>query len=41
VPLTELSRLPTINSTLMPDINMILCLYAPGVFGGSELFSAL
>ena len=32
VPLNELSRLSTINNTLMPDINMIPCLYTPGGF---------
>jgi hypothetical protein len=40
-PQNELSPLPAINSTVMPDINMILCLYPPWVFGGGELFSAL
>jgi hypothetical protein len=34
VPLNELSQLPTISNTLMPDTNMILRLYASGVFGG-------
>jgi hypothetical protein len=37
VPLNEFSRLPTITNTLMPNITMILRLYAPGVFGGGVL----
>jgi hypothetical protein len=41
VPQNELSPLPVFDSTLMPDINMILYLCPPWVFGIGELFSAL